>query len=75
MNQVNEIRRLRRALVYALEAFEQAAETHACDYCRADAREIGRALDGADIMDPHAVLADMLADPSRAAKQKGATGV
>jgi hypothetical protein len=36
--------RYRQELEYALDAFTRAGETHACDYCKADAARIREAL-------------------------------
>lgn len=40
-----EVERLREAVKYALDAFRRAGDEHACDYCRADAAAMERALD------------------------------
>jgi hypothetical protein len=41
----DHIRRLVDAVKYAADAFARAADEHACDYCRADAAAMQRAVD------------------------------
>jgi hypothetical protein len=66
-----EVERLRRALEYALDAFQRAGDEHDCDYCRADAAQMERALACADATQRQDSLLDQLNDVARLADQAG----